>query len=119
LLCLSFLFENGGIQRLALAGKQDLNLHIKCVCGPVCYVCVLQEVLNILWAAGACRHRPLKLGNIVTHVAHHAEVSNQHGEGGGALLGRAGGGGSAWREGDGSSCFCSWALHQSTCGTTS
>lgn len=45
-------------------------------CLLVCSTCLFspQEVLNILWAAGACRHRPLQLGSIVAHVAQHAEV---------------------------------------------
>eukprot|EP00879_Flechtneria_rotunda_P006429 GHRR01006755.1.p1 GENE.GHRR01006755.1~~GHRR01006755.1.p1 ORF type:complete len:510 (+),score=197.47 GHRR01006755.1:113-1531(+) len=31
--------------------------------------CKLQEVLNVLWAAGACRYRPPVLGSIARHVA--------------------------------------------------
>jgi hypothetical protein len=37
--------------------------------------CKMQEVLNILWAAGAARHRPMVLGTIAKHVAAQAQVS--------------------------------------------
>eukprot|EP00775_Hariotina_reticulata_P012922 gene12923-13049_t len=36
--------------------------------------CKMQEVLNILWAAGAARHRPMVLGTIAKHVASQAQV---------------------------------------------